>query len=852
MVKKDYLKNALTIMMVAAMSVVFYSCGSDDEELDDGSHNTVDVAVTSNVSKLGVTYVHIDGYVNLNLITASYTNQQIGVELSMNEDFDNPKRAVSKSLEGNKLTVTIDTLSAQTKYYYRTYVKVNDLNYYGEKRSFITKDFSNITSTGEVSSKTFTSAIINCKADVASLDRDNNYAIGVAYSTKKNQLHPDSAYSGYYDWNGDYVTKGFYTTTYPLDSVKNKSYESTISKLQTGTTYYYCSFTRAGNKYKLGEIKSFTTESLSASQLSTGDATDITFTSATIKNTSTIASLYPQGTYISYGIRYATTKEALEYAGYNQSASIDGNTFTVSLRNLSPGTEYYYYAYVSVEGIVFTGETKKFTTKSGNTYLTTEDATDVTLTSATLNGKTTLSSLYANNASSIRYTIRYSRYSDYINDPSGYYGGYSSTTPTQNGNELSATLTNLQSNTTYYFCVTAYIDGYYICGDIKSFTTKSGADYLKTEEASDITLTSASLKGSTTLSAIYSSNTSIQYHIRYATSSSYLTSSYNSSSVAVTKNGNNLMGTATNLKSETTYYYCVVAYVDGTYIYGETKSFTTKSGADYLKAGESNNVTITSATVKGITTLESIYSNSSSIQYRILYGTSSNLQTSSTSTATPERSGNTLTAELTNLTMATTYYYCIRAYVDGNYIYSDTKSFTTKDIQTTGYVDLEVSCKWAACNLGATVPEGYGDYYAWGETETRTFFYSSNYSYYRENIGTDISDTNYDAAKKVLGSPWRMPTGTEFQELLDKCFWKEITYKNTTGYLVTGKNGNAIFLPKTGYKEDNSTRSGYAIWTSTYYNYSSSYATSYAKYWAGSTLSYTFRYYGLTIRPVRD
>ena len=366
-------------------------------------------------------------------------------------------------------------------------------------------------------------------------------------------------------------------------------------------------------------------------------------------------------------------------------------------------------------------------------------------------------------------------------------------------------------------------------------------------------MTSATLKGSTTLSTIYPSTTSIQYSIRYATSSSYLTSNYNSSSITVTKNGNTLSGTATNLKSETTYYYCVVAYVEGNYFYGETKNFTTKSGAEYLKAGDASNITMTSATVKGTTTLASVYNDGSTIQYRILYGTSSNPQNSSSSTATPELNGTTLTTELTNLTMATTYYYCVRASVNGSYVYSDTKSFTTKDIQTTGSVDLGVSCKWAACNLGSTTPEDYGDYYAWGETETRTFFYSSNYSHYRKDIGTEISGTSYDAARKVLGSPWRMPTKSEFQELLDKCFWKEITYKNTTGYLVTGKNGNAIFLPRTGYKYDNTSRSGYGIWTSTYYYYSSSSSqTTYASYWSGSTLGYIERYYGLTIRPVQD
>ena len=95
MSKVFHFKNMLPSLMLALMSAALFSCsGDDDEKLDDGSSNTTDVAVTSNLSKLGITYAHIDGYVNLNLITATYTSQQVGIELSMNEDFDNPKRAV--------------------------------------------------------------------------------------------------------------------------------------------------------------------------------------------------------------------------------------------------------------------------------------------------------------------------------------------------------------------------------------------------------------------------------------------------------------------------------------------------------------------------------------------------------------------------------------------------------------------------------------------------------------------------------------------------------------------------------------------------------------------------------------
>lgn len=244
----------LFTILLAVICCLFFSCSDNDTDLDNGKNNTSDVAVTSNLSKIGITYAQINGYVNLNLITSSYSSQRVGIELSTNEDFKNPKRAETNELEGNKITVVIDTLSANTKYFYRTFVKINELNYYGEKRSFVTKDFSNITSTGEASELTFTSAKITCEGDASSIDPDENIIIGIAFSTSKAKLHPDSVQFKYNPYYG-YYSSDFYTIRIPLDSIKNKTFTTTITGLQISTTYYYSSFTRAGTKIKFGEPK---------------------------------------------------------------------------------------------------------------------------------------------------------------------------------------------------------------------------------------------------------------------------------------------------------------------------------------------------------------------------------------------------------------------------------------------------------------------------------------------------------------------------------------------------------------------------------------------------------------------
>ena len=256
MKKKNFLQMMVTITMAALISFSFISCSSDgDEEQNNGSYNTTDVAVTGNVLRLGVSYAFICGYVNLHLITTSYSSQQIGIELSDSEDFYYSNVTQTKELEGNKLTVMVENLNAQTKYYYRTFVKVNDLKYYGEKRSFKTKDFSNFILTGNVSYLTSSSATIKCVVDTNAVDFENKYEIGVAYSDTKSKLHPDSAQK----WKYMGETTGFYTKSVRLYDIENNTFVITISKLQSNKTYYYCSYTYAGGKYKLGEIRSFTT-----------------------------------------------------------------------------------------------------------------------------------------------------------------------------------------------------------------------------------------------------------------------------------------------------------------------------------------------------------------------------------------------------------------------------------------------------------------------------------------------------------------------------------------------------------------------------------------------------------------
>ena len=132
------------------------------------------------------------------------------------------------------------------------------------------------------------------------------------------------------------------------------------------------------------------------------------------------------------------------------------------------------------------------------------------------------------------------------------------------------------------------------------------------------------------------------------------------------------------------------------------------------------------------------------------------------------------------------------------------------------YVDLGLSVKWATFNVGASKPEDYGDYFAWGETEPKEVY---DWSTYKWCDGTENNITKYnatdglttllpedDAATMHWGGKWRMPTKKEIEELIDNCTWSESIRNGVKGYKVTSKHtGNSIFFPYSGYfNHDNS------------------------------------------------
>lgn len=122
---------------------------------------------------------------------------------------------------------------------------------------------------------------------------------------------------------------------------------------------------------------------------------------------------------------------------------------------------------------------------------------------------------------------------------------------------------------------------------------------------------------------------------------------------------------------------------------------------------------------------------------------------------------------------------------------------------------------WAGWNLGATMPEEFGDYYACGETETKTEYSLSNYSHWIDKNEDGYLTANPVYCELILvlilvelitmlressgRGNWRIPTYEEFDELISFCTWTWICYKDIYGYKVSGLNGVSIFLPLAGY-----------------------------------------------------
>ena len=180
---------------------------------------------------------------------------------------------------------------------------------------------------------------------------------------------------------------------------------------------------------------------------------------------------------------------------------------------------------------------------------------------------------------------------------------------------------------------------------------------------------------------------------------------------------------------------------------------------------------------------------------------------------------------------------------------------------------------WAGWNVGATRPEEYGGYYAWGETEEKSEYSFETYKHKEKEyyygpapdetlywywvykyIGDNISGTNYDVATVKWGGGARMPTMGEIRELENECIWESGCLNNVAGVFVIGPNGHRIFIPFSGAWDINDIACEQDLcfcWSSTPYCDEYNHGAYYFQF-EKDLLTDWYRYVGLSVRPVKD
>lgn len=419
--------------------------------------------------------------------------------------------------------------------------------------------------------------------------------------------------------------------------------------------------------------------------------------------------------------------------------------------------------------------------------------------------------------------------------------------------KYSVKLNDLKENTTYQYRSFVYQSGIYFLGQVKSFTTlpQQAAVTFFTGNATNVTCFSAKVSAQMTIesSSVYSK---LSYGICYGTTAEPTEQQQVTSKDASGTYSTTLKG----LAGGTIYYYRPYANMDGTIHYGPVSSFKT-SEDNVVETGEAD----ARGNVKSKLTIGGgAYSQ---LVLGLCWSTTNEVPTISDNTVTTNEvdDDNCYTLFVPAILTGTHYY---RSYVkvDGVAHYGETKVLNLSTFETTA-VDLGLSVKWANMNVGADAPGAYGDYFAWGETEAKSTYNWSTYKYMQEGysdwqhvtkyttadnqtsgcwydgdtyVGTTVDGVTYknktvldledDAAHVNWGGDWRMPTREEQDELRAKCSWKWTTSGGVKGYVVTGPNGNSIFLPAAGGRDGSSL----------------SYVGSWGHYWSSSLNSGDSRY----------
>ena len=197
------------------------------------------------------------------------------------------------------------------------------------------------------------------------------------------------------------------------------------------------------------------------------------------------------------------------------------------------------------------------------------------------------------------------------------------------------------------------------------------------------------------------------------------------------------------------------------------------------------------------------------------------------------------------VTPNTIYYYRTYVVVDGKYYFANEREFGRRMVKLFNDSDI----LWSNINMGSSSIDDGGDYYAWGETETKSEFTKANYTYTGNQ--EDIAGSSNDVAHVKWGGLWTMPTKTDLEELITRCTWTEVTKYGQPMYKLVGDTGDSLFIIKSGSKSDQSSK--VYMWTSSLnttegVNSETAYSSNFFE--NTRTIDAVSRDLGYTVRPV--
>lgn len=630
------------------------------------------------------------------------------------------------------------------------------------------------------------------------------------------------------------------------------SFTVTISGLSPETTYYYVAAVTIDSKETFGEVKSFTTAELPKGPTTTGAATNITEWSAVL---SAYANPTADMGTVTMGIIYSTDENpTLDNGVQLTSKELDGNNmYTIKATQLASNTTYYYKSTLESAGVIRSGEIKSFKTKEIYATVTTEEATDINCAYATVRGRLNLNST---EPLDVKVCISYAR-KEYYEENGKMY----KTIEVELNDDGSFSYELYFMSPTYYYVASATVYDKECVGEMCEVTVLDLGS-VETKEASEITNDSALLNGRITFNTNTYAYCDFIYSDTATTLEELIESGKHTWSDWTYSEDGEYDYFISNLKSATKYYYVALANIANSCdwstdryhkFYGEVKTFET------LQAVPATSVSL------------------STVALQMFPGEKSRL----TAFVKPDDTTDKVTWKSSNTNVATVVDGVVTANNTGEAIISamagDQKAECKVTVSTT--VDLGLSVKWAAFNLGANKAEEYGRYFAWGEISTKSVYSWSTYKYGSSsssltkyntdpNYGsvdnkTSFKDYNYndDAARAVLGGSWRIPTKAEWTELTTKCTSRWTSDYNGTGVggmvVTSNVNGRCIFLPAAGERDDNLDDAGRCgcYWSSSldpeipFRAWSGFFQSSYG--YAIDCLAST-RCRGLSIRPVTD